>query len=79
MALPGYAGTLADISGPATSLGLGDQLSGQVRDETEEERRKRLRGLFGQQDTRFGPLSGTGAGSIFGNTAASSIFGSYGR
>jgi hypothetical protein len=66
--------------GFATSLGLGDQLSDQVRDETEEERKKRLQGLFGPQGTpRFGLFSNAGPGSIFGNTAASSIFGSYGR
>jgi len=79
-----FAGSLGNF---ATSLGLGgyggSQLSGQVQDETEEERRKRLRGLFGQQGgqqgDRFSPLSNAGPGSIFGNTAASSIFGSYGR
>jgi hypothetical protein len=59
---------------PATSLGLGglgDQLANQARDETEEQRKKRLRGLFGQDPS--------GANSIFGSLAPSTLFGSYGR
>jgi hypothetical protein len=70
------------LGSPATSLGLGDQLSNQARDETEEERKRRLRmaGLADQQGSGsiFG-RTGT-ASSIFGSTPAlAGIFGSYGR
>jgi hypothetical protein len=62
------------ISPILTSLGfgggLGDQLSDQVAGETDEERRRRLLRQQGRQDL------GPGASL---SSAASSIFGAYGR
>jgi hypothetical protein len=51
--------------------GLGDQLSGQVGEETDEERRRRLLRLQGRQDL--------GAGASLSSVATSIFGGAYGR
>lgn len=69
--------TLAGITGNAKAdLGFGGQdLSNQVQDETDEERKKRLK-LLSQQSNG---TTSTGTGSIFGGLAAPALFGNYGR
>lgn len=53
----------------------GQQLQNQVQDETDEERKKRLK-LISQQQ---GGNTALNAGSIFGGLAAPALFGNYGR
>lgn len=55
--------------------GLGQDLSNQVADETDEQRKKRLKLLQQQQ----GGLTSTQSGSALGGLAVPALFGSYGR
>jgi hypothetical protein len=50
--------------GVASDLGLGGQLSQQVQDETDEQRRKRM--LDAQQNSLLGPASSLAASALFG-------------
>ena len=52
--------------GVASDLGLGGQLSQQVQDETDEQRRKRM--LDAQQNSLLGPASSLAASALFGGT-----------
>jgi hypothetical protein len=52
------------VSGVATDLGLGGQLSQQVKDETDEERKKRL--AQAQQQSLLGPAGSLAVSSLFG-------------
>lgn len=52
--------------GAPTDLGLGGALSGQVKDETEEEKRKRLLGMSALQSPAAAMLLGGGLGSGMG-------------
>ncbi len=52
------------VGGVATDLGLGGQLSQQVKDETDEERKKRLAQM--QQQSLLGPAGSLAVTSLFG-------------
>jgi hypothetical protein len=70
--LTGVAAT--DLSGSGN--GLGGLLQGQVRDETEEERKKRLLGLSQQQMSPFASQARAPAFGSQQSMAAQSLFGS---
>jgi len=59
MALPGTMGL-----GVSSDLGLGGQLSQQVQDETDEERKKRMAQM--QQQSLLGPAGSLAVTSLFG-------------
>jgi len=61
MALPAF--------GASVDLGLGDQLSQQVQDETEEERKKRM--AQSQQQSLLGPAGSLAVFSLFGGMGGS--------
>lgn len=64
MALPGFS-----PGGAAGDLGLGDMLGQQVKDETDEERKKRMAQM--QQQQLLGPAGSMAVTSLFGPAAGS--------
>lgn len=55
---------MPSMSAAASELGLGDRLAGQVADETEEERKKRMQQMASSRT--MGPEQSLAVASIFG-------------
>jgi len=60
---------MLNYGGAATDLGLGDMLAGQVQNETEEQRKKRMQQM--DMNRMLGPEQSLAVRTLFGNSGMS--------